>query len=149
VRDPALGRGRRRDQRGSAAVELTLAVPALMIILALLVAGGRLWFARTSVSDAAYSAARSGSLARTAGDAQSDAQAAADRSLATAGLRCASSSVNVDTGGFGVPVGTPATVGTTVTCVVPFADLTLPGMPGSITLRADGSSALDTYRGRG
>ena len=75
VRDPALGRGRRRrDQRGSAAVELTLAVPALMIILALLVAGGRLWFARTSVSDAAYSAARSGSLARTAGEAQSDAQ---------------------------------------------------------------------------
>ena len=78
MRDSALGRGTgRRDQRGSAAVELTLAVPALMIILALLVAGGRLWFARTSVADAAYSAARSGSLARTAGEAQSDAQSAA------------------------------------------------------------------------
>lgn len=154
MRDSRLGRAspsdraRRRDQRGSAAVELTLAVPALMIILVLLVAGGRLWFARTSVSDAAYSAARTGSLARTAGGARSDAHAAADRSLATAGLRCASRSVGVDTGGFGVPVGTPATVDVAVTCVVPFADLTLPGMPGSITLRANGSSALDTYRGR-
>lgn len=149
MRPGAQGRGsRRRDQRGSAAVELTLAVPALMIILALLVAGGRLWFARTSVSDAAYSAARSGSLARTAGEARSDGQAAADRSLATTGLRCASRTVDVDAGGFGVPVGTPATVETVITCVVPFADLTLPGMPGSITLRADGSSALDTYRAR-
>ena len=149
MRDSALGRGTtRRGQRGSAAVELTLAVPALMIVLALLVAGGRLWFARTAVTDAAYSAARSGSLARTAGQAQSDSQRAADRSLATAGLRCASRSVGVDTGGFGVPVGTPATVETAVTCVVPFADLTLPGMPGSITLRAAGSSALDTYRAR-
>jgi Flp pilus assembly protein TadG len=137
-----------RSERGSAAVELTLAVPAMMIILALLVAGGRLWFARSSVADAAYSGARSASLARTAGEARSGAENAASRSLDTAGLRCASRTVAVDTAGFAVPVGTPATVGTAVTCVVPFADLTLPGMPGSITLRAVGSSALDTYRGR-
>lgn len=144
-------RPRRRlwHERGSAAVELTLAVPALMIILALLVAGGRLWFARSSVADAAYSAARSGSLARTAGEARSDAESAADRSLDTAGLRCASRTVSVGTAGFAVPVGTPATIDATVTCVVPFADLTLPGMPGSIVLLAEGTSALDTYRGRG
>lgn len=146
-REPACT-SRRRDARGSAAVELTLAVPALMIILALLVAGGRLWFARSSVSDAAYSAARAGSLARTAGEARSNAEAAAARSLATAGLRCENRSVSVDTAGFGVPVGTPATVVATIACAVPFADLTLPGMPGAISLRAEGSSALDTYRGR-
>ena len=36
---------RLRDQRGAAAVELTLLVPALLLTLGLLVAGGRLWFA--------------------------------------------------------------------------------------------------------
>ena len=138
----------RRSDRGSAAVELTLAVPALMIILALLVAGGRLWFARAAVADSAYAAARAGSLARSAGDARHDAEAAAGRALATAGLRCSSWHAGVDTSGFSTPVGTPATVRAEVSCVVPFADLLLPGMPGSITVRAEGASALDSYRGR-
>lgn len=138
----------RGDDRGSAAVELTLAVPALMIILALLVAGGRLWYARVTVSDTAHAAARAGSLARTAGDADADGAQAARRSLATAGLRCASQNTSVDASGFSVAVGTPATVRADVTCVVPFGDLLLPGMPGSITVRATGSSALDTYRSR-
>ena len=66
----------------------------------------------------------------------------------TAGLRCSTRAVNLDTSGFGVAVGSPATVRATVTCSVPFADLVLPGMPGTITLRASGLSALDTYRGR-
>ncbi len=137
-----------RTERGSAAVELTLAVPALMIVLALLVAGGRLWYARATISDSAYAAARAGSLARTAGEASADGSQAARRSMATAGLRCASQSTSLDTAAFSVPVGTPATVRAVVTCIVPFGDLALPGMPGSITVKATGSAALDTYRGR-
>ena len=57
-------------------------------------------------------------------------------------------SVSVDTSAFGVPVGTPATVTASITCRVPFADLSLPGMPGSITVRSTGAAALDTYRAR-
>ena len=55
---------RLRDQRGAAAVELTLLVPALLLTLGLLVAGGRPWFARTTVNEAAQTAARAASLAR-------------------------------------------------------------------------------------
>lgn len=139
----------RRSERGSAAVELTLAVPALMIILALMVAGGRLWFARASVAESAYAAARAGSLTRTASEASADGERAAQRSLDTAGLRCAGQSTALEVAGFTVPVGTPATIRATVSCTVPFGDLLLPGMPGSITVRATGSSALDTYRARG
>ena len=54
----------------------------------------------------------------------------------------------LDVGAFGVPAGTPATVRSTVTCRVPFADLAIPGMPGSITVRSAGGAALDTYRAR-
>ncbi len=63
------------DQRGSAAVEITVLVPALLLTLGLVVAGGRVWFARTTVIEAAYAAARAASLARSAGEAT----AAADR----------------------------------------------------------------------
>lgn len=137
-----------RNERGSASVELVIVVPALMLMLGLLIAGGRLWFARATVAEAANSAARSASLARSAGSAQQAGDAAGRQSLATAGLNCAGASVAIDTSAFQVPVGTPATVRSSVSCEVPFADVLLPGMPGAIRLSSDGSSALDTYRSR-
>ena len=139
---------RPRDDRGSAAVELTLAVPALVIMLALLVAGGRLWFARASVTESAYAAARAGSLSRTAGQAGGDGERAAARSLDTAGLRCSTRRSTSTPAVSESPSEVRPRLRATVTCSVPFADLVLPGMPGSITLRASGQSALDTYRGR-
>jgi Flp pilus assembly protein TadG len=138
----------RHDERGAAAVELTLLVPALVLVLGLLVAGGRLWFARTAVVEAAQTAARAASLARTAGQAYHDGQQAAAASLATAGLTCGDRTVAISTGAFGVPAGTPATVTSAVECSVPFGDILLPGMPGSIRLSSGGAAALDTYRSR-
>ena len=123
-------------------------VPALVLVLGLLVAGGRLWFARATVVEAAESAARAASLARGTGEARAAGHQAATRTLATDGLSCGADSVSVNTSAFGVPVGTPATVTASVTCQVSFADLALPGMPGSITVRSEGAAALDTYRAR-
>lgn len=137
-----------RDQRGAVAVELTLLVPALLLVVGLLVAGGRLWFARTTVNEAAHTAARAASLARSAGEASTAGRAAGSQSLATAGLRCRSTSVSINTAAFGVPAGTPSTVTSTVSCIVDFSDVFLPGWPGSTELTGRGSAALDTYRGR-
>lgn len=123
-------------------------MPALVLVLGLLVAGGRLWFARTTVTEAAQTGARAASLARSPGAAASDGRQAAEASLATAGLRCARTSVSIGTAAFGVPVGTPATVTATVGCTVPLADVALPGLPGSVSLTATGAAALDTYRSR-
>jgi Flp pilus assembly protein TadG len=139
---------RRRDQRGSAAVELTMLVPALLLTLGLVVAGGRVWFARTTVNEAAHAAARAASLARSASEAAAAGRSAGAQSLATGGLRCTSTAVEINTAAFGVPVGTPATVTSKVGCRVGFSDLLLPGLPGSIDLEASGASALDTYRSR-
>lgn len=137
-----------RNQRGSATVEIVLVVPALVIVLGLLIAGGRLWFARTTVVEGAQAAARAASLARSAGAASQAGQSAGAQSLATAGLTCDGRGVAVNTSAFAVEVGTPATVTATVTCAVPFGDLLLPGMPGSISVSSTGYSALDTYRSR-
>ena len=141
-------RQRRRDQRGSATVEITILVPALLLTFSMLVVGGRVWFARTTVNEAAHAAARAASLARAAGEAGAAGRSAGAQSLATGGLRCDSTTVEVNTAAFGVPVGTPATVTSTVNCRVGFADLLLPGLPGSVDIQASGASALDTYRSR-
>ena len=137
-----------RGEAGSVAVEIALLAPALVLVLALLVAGGRLWFARTTVVEAAQTSARAASLARTPGEGSAAGGEAGRQSMTTAGLRCATSSVEVSVAAFAVPVGTPATVTSDVTCRVAFGDLLLPGMPGSIQLDARGSAALDTYRAR-
>lgn len=139
---------RRPDQRGSATVEITMLIPALLIILGLLIIGGRIWFARTTVNEAANSAARAASLARSATEAATVGRSAAGQALSTNGLRCASSTVVINTAGFGVPVGTPATITATVGCRVAFADLFLPRLPGGVDLTGNGASALDTYRSR-
>jgi len=136
------------DERGAVAAELAMAVPALLLVLSLLVAGGRLWFARTTVVEAANTAARAASLARSGGEASASGRDAGEQSLTTAGLRCATRSVSMDTAAFSVPVGTPATIRSVVRCEVFLSDLLLPVIPGSVHLAAEGSSALDTYRTR-
>jgi len=137
-----------RGEEGSVAMEIALLAPALVLVLGLLVAGGRLWFARTTVVEAAETSARAASLARSPGTAAAAGADAGRQSLSTAGLRCATSSVRVSTAAFAVPVGTPATVTSDVRCEVAFGDLLLPGVPGSIRLDGQGAAALDTYRAR-
>lgn len=137
-----------RNERGSAAVEITLLVPALLITIGLLIIGGRIWFARTTVNEAAGSGARAASLARSAGEASAVGRSVAAHSLSTNGLRCAATTIEVNTAGFGVPVGTPATITATVGCRVAYADLLLPVIPGGVDLDASAASALDTYRSR-
>ena len=42
-----------RNERGAVTVELVVIVPALIIMLGLLIAGGRIWFAKSTVAQAA------------------------------------------------------------------------------------------------
>ncbi len=140
--------GPRRDERGAVALELVIVVPALMIMLGLMIAGGRLWFAKSTVEQAAQSAARAASLQRDPGSAHVAGVDAGRASLQTEGLACGGQQVSIDTTGFAVPVGTPATLHATVTCAVSFSDILLPGTPGSMTISRTSAAALDTYRSR-
>jgi Flp pilus assembly protein TadG len=136
-------------EEGAASLELVVLTPVLVLLLGLLVLAGRVALARTSIEQAADEAARSASIARTAGGARRAAENGAVRALAQQSLRCSRVDVTVDVGGFAVPVGQPARVRATVTCVVALGDLALPGFPGSRTVTATAVSPLDTYRERG
>ena len=118
-----------------------------MLFLSLAILGGRTAVAHQAVQAAATDAARAASIARTSGEAAAKARTAAAATLANQQLRCTGQTVTVDTSGFAVPVGQPASVSATVTCDVTAADLGIPGR-GSVRVEATMNSPLDTYRGR-
>ncbi|MFE1840697.1 TadE/TadG family type IV pilus assembly protein [Streptomyces sviceus] len=140
---------RLRSDEGSAAIEAAIILPALIMFLCMAIAGGRIVTSGAKIDAAAEDAAREASIHRTAGAAQGAAQAAAAQSLTDQGIKCASTTVTINTGGLNVPVGQVGTVTATVTCTVNLSDLLLPGLPGAKTLTSTATSVVDQYRQRG
>ncbi|MGW2766105.1 TadE/TadG family type IV pilus assembly protein [Streptomyces sp. NPDC001275] len=137
------------SDEGSAAIEAAIVLPTLIMFLCLAIAGGRIVTSGVKIDSAAEDAAREASIHRTAAAAQSAARSAAAESLDDQGIKCASTSVNINTGGLSVPVGQVGTVTVTVICTVNLSDLLLPGVPGAKTLTSTATSVVDQYRQRG
>lgn len=137
-----------RAQRGSATLELAILAPAVLVLFGLVIVGGRVVVAEAAVEQAAATAAREASLARDPQSAQARAVGAAQRSLISQGVDCVREAIDVDTAGFQIPVGQPASVSASVTCTVNLSDLAVPGAPGQRTLTATLTSPLDRYRSR-
>ena len=138
----------KRADRGSAAIEAVVGVPAFLLFIAMIIAAGRFAIAQQAIDAAAVDAARSASIARTQSQARSSASSTANASLANQGLQCTSKTVAVDVSGFASPAGTPATVAATISCTVNLADVAIPGLPGNRTITSTMTSPLDTYRER-
>ncbi|GLZ30873.1 membrane protein [Lentzea sp. NBRC 105346] len=136
-------RALRRDETGSAAAELTLLTPLLILLLLFVVFCGRLADTKLRMNDVAHQAARAATLARTPSQATANAQATASAALASAGITCQSLSVSTDTQG--LKPGSTVTV--TISCNVGLADMTSLGVPGSRTLESSFSSPVDVWRG--
>ncbi|MCB0912527.1 MAG: pilus assembly protein [Propionibacteriaceae bacterium] len=137
-----------RDERGSAAVEITLVAPVLVLFILVVIFGGRLALARQAVQSAAFDAARAASLARTQTEARTAAAKTASATLANQQLPCATTQLDLDTTGFDRPVGTPATITVRLVCDVATGDLGLPGILATIPVDAEATSPLDVFRER-
>lgn len=135
-------------ERGSATLEAVIAAPAFLLFVGLIIIAGRVALAGQAVDAAADEAARTASIARTATAAKDTARTAATDTLADQGLRCTTTTVAVDVRGFATPVGTPATASATVTCTLSWADVSVPGLPGTTTITGTATSPIDTYRAR-
>jgi Flp pilus assembly protein TadG len=131
------------DERGTAAVELVLLTPALLVLLLFVVCVGRLAQAREDVQAAAQDAARAASIARGPDSATSDGQAAAAQRLRAGGVTCRSLEVRLDTAQFR-PGGS---VAATVTCTVELGDLGLLRVPASKAITTTFTEPVDTYVG--
>ncbi|GAB3917282.1 membrane protein [Microlunatus endophyticus] len=146
---PGRSSGGSTCQRGLApATELVIILPALIILLGVIIGGARIWFARSVVTDAAYSGARAASLERDPRSAGTAGRDATGQRLAMRGITCVQTSVDLDVSGFGQPVGRPASVTERIRCQVDLGNLLVPGLPGSMTITGQGSSPIDSYRER-
>lgn len=131
------------DERGgSPGVEALLLVPALVLLICVVVAAGRISAADIAVDSAADAAARAASLERGPVHAR---QVAVEIATARLVEQCLNPRVEVSVPM--VSVGRPSTVTTSVSCDVSWTGLLLP-LPGSRTFTAAGSSPVDTYRAR-
>ncbi|MDQ0988783.1 Flp pilus assembly protein TadG [Streptomyces sp. V3I7] len=137
------------SDEGSTAIEAAIILPSLIMFICLAITGGRIVTSGAKIDAAAEDAAREASIHRTAAAAQQAAQTAAAESLNDQGITCASTTVDINTGGLNVPVGQVGTVTVTVTCTVDLSDLLLTGAPGAHTLTSTATSVVDQYRQRG
>lgn len=129
--------------RGSAAAELTLLAPLLVLVLLLLVAAARLVSARHKVNDAAHQAARSASIERSPSAATDAATSTARTAITTGGVACQHLNVTTDTSGFR-PGGH---VSVELTCTVALSDLALLQLPGARAIKARFTVPIDRWIG--
>lgn len=141
-------RGRREDEWGSATVELAVITPLVLLVLTLLVAGGRIVTAHASLDAATTAAARAASLARTPATATSAAHSTSATTLHQQGLACHDTSLQADTTALATGPGTGGQVTVTSRCTVALADLLAPGLPGGLPLASEAASPLDPYRSK-
>jgi Flp pilus assembly protein TadG len=131
-----------RDDAGSLAVELIVLTPVIFLLAVVVLAFGRVAQARQQVVESARAGAQFAAVLPDAVQAESGAQATASTASRGGGPSCLSSQVITDVSHF-YPGGY---VTVTVICRVSVADLSVPGMPGSVVVRATSSAPIDPYR---
>ena len=103
-------------------MELAIIAPVLLVLIALIVMGGRFAMASTAITGVAGAAARDASLARNPSAARAAATSTALATLADQNLHCRGEpSVRVDTSGFAAPPAAVARAETNVPIPIPFA----------------------------
>ena len=129
-------------ERGSASAELVVCTPVLLLVALVAMAIGRLVSQQSQVVDITRAAAEAASVWPTPAAAAAAAGAAAAGELGRDGLACRSRTLAVDTSRL-YPGGS---VRVDLTCVVTLAVAGVPGLPGSVTLRASATAPIETYR---
>ncbi|GHH32158.1 TadE/TadG family type IV pilus assembly protein [Lentzea cavernae] len=133
-----------RDQRGSAAAEVALWAPIMVMALVFVaVVVHRGVDARLRLNDVAHQAARAASIEHTNARAVAEATAVATQALAGAGISCRG--LNVEVGG--LRPGAMVTV--TVSCTVDLSGGALLGVPAAKRLSSTASEVVDAWRSEG
>lgn len=132
-------------ERGSVAIEAAMLVPVFIVIVALVIAAGRVRTVDGVVAEASRDAARAASLETTPGAARTAGAQAAGYTLSSQGLTCRTT---VSTADMVAAPGRVGTVQATVYCKVSLSDLLLPGVPGSVPISSSFTAVVDAYRSR-
>lgn len=129
------------DDTGAYSVELVLWTPALLLLIMLAVAGGRIVSAGNQAVEASRDAARAASLSFTLPQATAAAKSAAHYALGRAGVTCGS--LHVAVSGSVRPGGL---ITVQVRCTAGLTDIAIPGLPGAKTLTGTSSAPIEITR---
>ncbi len=138
---------RRGPDTGSVAVEAAILAPAVVALVLIVAAVGRIQTTGGVVDAAARAGARAASLARTPEGAQQAAEDAMRDVFAKQHVPCDDLQIS-PVASTEVTIGTEVleSVDVKVTCTISFGYLLVDGMPGSKTLTGRFSSVIDRYR---
>lgn len=137
-----------RERGTAASVEAVVILPALLLFVGLLLSFARLVLADQHINAAAATAARAAALERTVPAAERAADQALSLALAERDIACRSMGTVVDAAGVARALGESATVSVSVTCAVELSDISLPGIPGTVSVTATRDAPVDPLRGR-
>lgn len=137
-------RGMQPDE-GSMTVELVVLTPVLFLLALMVLVFGRVSEARQQVIEAARAGAEAAAVEPDAASARSGAADLAVLELFGRTRTCTGGTVAVDVSRF-IPGGS---VTVEVACSVDLSDLSVPGMPGSTTVRVSATAPIDPYRAVG
>ena len=140
MRQPALV-----TQRGSISMEAVIVIPAFLLFLALVVGVGRVSAVRGDLHAAAVNGARTASTQTTSVTGEQAGRKAIEAQLDREKVTCLHLDISLNTSALNLPPGQAGSVTATVTCVVPLADLAIPGLPGQTTIRSSFTTPIDTY----
>ncbi|MDP9073353.1 MAG: pilus assembly protein [Actinomycetota bacterium] len=132
-------------QRGSAAIELVLITPVLLLLVMFALAAGRYSLTRERVTEAARDAAREASTWSTPAAAIASGTQRGLDSLNASRVSCQAPQVVIDTSRLR-PAGD---VTADVTCTVALSDVLGLRLGGSKTFRARSVAAVDSFRSGG
>jgi Flp pilus assembly protein TadG len=137
---PRLSPARRwaRDDRGSAASELVVLAVVAFMFVAVIVFAGRMNVGYAHTEAAARAAARTISLARDPETARTQAEDQASRIVDEGSAMCTEMGFEADIGLEDVTVE--------ITCTVDLEQAALAEVPGTRTVTADATEAIDPYR---
>jgi Flp pilus assembly protein TadG len=128
-------------QEGGVTSEVAVLTPVLVLLLGLVLFGGRLGQAEQDVTQATAEAARVASQER--GDVAALARRTVETNLTASGVACRALRVTV----IGDPPRAGTTVRVTTRCEVDLTDVASLGLPHSRTVHASAVEVVDTYRG--
>jgi len=141
-----------RNDRGAAAVEVVTVIPVLLVLIVGVATVWRVWWADSQLTAATAAAARAAAHATSAGQARTAASRILESDLAASGITCRNSPVLITvTTPFDAPLaaGQSGRVSLTTACVVSLRQAGVPGLPGTVTLGAEATETIDTYREHG
>ena len=133
----------RDGERGMAVVEFVLLFPLFILVLELIVVGGRVAATHADVQSAAREAARQASISAGPSSATGVLGPTVDASLKSKGVSCQTRTVRFASGTNFVPGGA---VEVEVTCIVSLSDIDLLKAPGAVTVTRTAVEPIEKYR---